>query len=301
MFPTRALVVLAVGLTASALHGFNPSRRSQAILAMPNKAPLNETFPEQWFEQPLDHFTDTGHTFQQRFWFSDKHYAPGGPIYILDGGETSGEDRLQFLDTGIVNILANATGGFGIVLEHRYYGKSIPVDNFTTDSLRWLDNDQAAADSANFIRNYKLNGTPLVDAGPVIYYGGSYAGARSAHMRVLFPDLVFGAIASSAVVHAQYSMPEYAEVIRKAAPKECMRHVENSVILVDKFLSIPVLRNATKMLFGLQDLGDEDFVQTLSVINLPSFSIQIPNTYQESDWSVAIPCLESRREQHSVL
>ncbi len=26
---------------------------------------------------------------------------------------------------------------------------------------------------------------------------GSYAGARAAHMRVLYPDLVFGAIASS--------------------------------------------------------------------------------------------------------
>lgn len=28
-------------------------------------------------------------------------------------------------------------------------------------------------------------------------YQGSYAGARAAHMRVLYPELVFGAIASS--------------------------------------------------------------------------------------------------------
>lgn len=33
--------------------------------------------------------------------------------------------------------------------------------------------------------------------------GGSYAGARAAHMRKLFPNEVFGAIASSAVTHAQ--------------------------------------------------------------------------------------------------
>jgi hypothetical protein len=32
---------------------------------------------------------------------------------------------------------------------------------------------------------------------PWIYYGGSYAGARAAHMRVGWPDLVWGAIASS--------------------------------------------------------------------------------------------------------
>ena len=33
------------------------------------------------------------------------------------------KDRLSFLDTGIVDILTNATGGLGVVLEHRYYGK----------------------------------------------------------------------------------------------------------------------------------------------------------------------------------
>lgn len=32
---------------------------------------------------------------------------------------------------------------------------------------------------------------------PWIYYGGSYAGARAAHMRVQYPNLVWGAIASS--------------------------------------------------------------------------------------------------------
>lgn len=43
---------------------------------------------------------------------------------MLDGGETSGEDRLPFLDTGVLDILAEATGGLSIVLEHRYYGTS---------------------------------------------------------------------------------------------------------------------------------------------------------------------------------
>jgi len=33
------------------------------------------------------------------------------------------KDRLPFLDTGIVDILTNATGGLSVVLEHRYYGE----------------------------------------------------------------------------------------------------------------------------------------------------------------------------------
>ena len=93
-------------------------------------------FPEQWFEQPLDHFSDDPHTFKQRYWFNAKHYKKGGPVFVLDGGETSGEDRLPFLHTGILEILSKATNGLGIVLEHRYYGESIPVANFSTDSLR---------------------------------------------------------------------------------------------------------------------------------------------------------------------
>ncbi len=99
-------------------------------------------FRAQWFQQPLDHFDKASkHTFHQRYWVNSRHYKPrkGAPVIVLDGGETSGEvslntaefwlheshtmqDRLPFLDTGIVEILAHATGGLGVVLEHRYYG-----------------------------------------------------------------------------------------------------------------------------------------------------------------------------------
>lgn len=79
-------------------------------------------FPPQWFEQPLDHFAKDSPTFRQRYWVSKRHYKKGGPVIVLDGGETSGEDRLPFLDTGIVEILTKATNGLGVVLEHRYYG-----------------------------------------------------------------------------------------------------------------------------------------------------------------------------------
>ncbi|KAJ6545667.1 hypothetical protein B0H19DRAFT_1308341, partial [Mycena capillaripes] len=37
---------------------------------------------------------------------------------------------------------------------------------------------------------------------PWIYYGGSYAGARSTHMKVLYPGIVFGSIASSGITEA---------------------------------------------------------------------------------------------------
>jgi hypothetical protein len=59
-------------------------------------------FPAHYFKQPLDHFLNSSETFGQRYWFSTRHYNPSspGPVFILDGGETSGEKRLPFLDTG---------------------------------------------------------------------------------------------------------------------------------------------------------------------------------------------------------
>ena len=83
---------------------------------------LARKFRAHWFEQPVDHFgNETSETWGQRYWLNTRHYVPraDAPVFVLDGGETSGVDRLPFLDTGIMEILARATGGIGIVLEHR--------------------------------------------------------------------------------------------------------------------------------------------------------------------------------------
>lgn len=65
-------------------------------------------------------------------------------------------NRIQFLENGILEILSNATDGLSIVLEHRYYGDSIPVPSFSTDDLRYLNNVEALEDSAYV-------GSPLSD------------------------------------------------------------------------------------------------------------------------------------------
>merc|ERR1719228_2258998 len=43
---------------------------------------------EQYFDQVLDHFNAIdGRTWDQRFWENMEHYAPGGPAFIMIGGE----------------------------------------------------------------------------------------------------------------------------------------------------------------------------------------------------------------------
>lgn len=120
-----------------------------------------------------------------------------------------------------------------VVFEHRYYGKSFPVDNLTTDSFRvrpsscsrsaradgsvqYLTTMQSLQDSAHFAKNVVFPGLEDKELtsphAAWLYYGGSYAGAKAAFARKLFPEVWWGAIASSAVTAAIIDFWEYFEV-----------------------------------------------------------------------------------------
>ena len=82
---------------------------------------------------------------------------------------------------------------------------------------------QSLKDSANLASNLvfpgrlsKLNLTASNTAW--IYYGGSYAGAKAAFARKLFPDVFWGAIASSGVTTAIVDFWQYYEVSPAATP-----------------------------------------------------------------------------------
>ncbi|OCF35690.1 serine carboxypeptidase [Kwoniella heveanensis BCC8398] len=231
-------------------------------------------FGPHCFPQKISHFDDAVNgTFCQRYWIDASSYKEGGPVFLLDGGETSGADRVPFLEQGILQILSNATGGIGIVLEHRYYGDSVPVESFSTDDLRFLNNAEAMEDSANLIRNFKPPSSVLsVEDGALhpnntawIYYGGSYAGARAAHMRVQYPHLVWGAIASSAVTHAQINFPEYYDPIQRYAPEECITTLQQAILIIDSLLNHPEpIPTLLKGVFGLSELaGNDDFADVI--------------------------------------
>jgi Serine carboxypeptidase S28 len=109
------------------------------------------------------------------------HYRWGGPVILLLAGEANATFRLPTLQKGIVKRLAQATNGIGILLEHRYYGESQPMPDLSVESLRFLDTQQAMADTLYFAQHIKLPGLEWISINPKttpwIVYGGSYAGA----------------------------------------------------------------------------------------------------------------------------
>ncbi|KAH9811132.1 extracellular serine carboxypeptidase [Melampsora americana] len=230
------------------------------------------SFQSHPFNQLITHSpSNQNQTFSQRFWFDVTHYKEGGPVFLLDGGETNGEDRLPFLHDGILAILSKATNGIGIILEHRYYGQSFPFADLSTDSLRYLNTRESLDDSAYFSRHIILPGYEHLNitspGTPWIYYGGSYAGAKAAFMMKLYPNLIWGSLASSAVIHAQVDFWQYYEPIRIHAPQDCIEPLIMITRSIDRILSSKD-SNAIKSLkeaFGLSNVTDDrDFVNVLA-------------------------------------
>ncbi|GAA6014384.1 hypothetical protein JCM10207_005443 [Rhodosporidiobolus poonsookiae] len=250
---------------------------SQQITFSASTGRSKPAYEAHWFDQLVSHDAEVpapsaNATFGQRYWFDATYYKPGGPVILLDGGETDGAGRLPFLESGILKILSEATGGIGVVFEHRYYGQSFPVQNLTTDSYRYLTTLQSLHDGAHFAQTIKFPGLEdhnlTSSDAPWLYYGGSYAGAKAAFARKLFPDVFWGAIASSAVTTAVVDYWQYYEPIRQNGPELCISRLINHTALIDSLLSLksPLVTSSLKSFFGLGNVtSDADFVNALTI------------------------------------
>lgn len=242
------------------------------------------------FSVPVDHFHNESkyepHSddfYPLRYWLDTSNYRPGGPVIVLHSGEFDSEGRYMYLDHGIVPILTKATGGVGLVMEHRYYGTSWPVNDTSTENLRFLTTAQAMADTAYFAKHITFPGLEhlnLTSPGtPWILYGGSYAGGFVAFMRKIYPDVYWGAISSSGVTAAITSFWQYNEAFRNFAPEGCSDAQQALTQIVDAALFSDDRAVATtfKTMFRLADLEDDEFAHVLT---------QALGALQATNWAV---------------
>lgn len=228
------------------------------------------------FSVPIDHFHNdstyaphSSDSFPLRYWLDISNYRLGGPVIILHSGEFDSKGRLPYLKQGIVHILAEAVGGVGLVMEHRYYGTSFPVPDLTTENLRFLSTEQALADTAYVAKNIVFPGLEHLDltapGTPWIIYGGSYAGAFAAFARKLYPETFYGAISSSGVTAAVEDLWQYFEAARQYAPGDCGPTTQKLTQIVDTVLFSGDRAKVRKFkdLFGLGDLEDDEFASTI--------------------------------------
>ncbi|KAF2752720.1 hypothetical protein EJ05DRAFT_481023 [Pseudovirgaria hyperparasitica] len=278
--PVAALLLLlnAVAAWQQAGVSIGDLLKSGTALAKREAVKPTDLYPEHTISIPIDHFHNitayephSDGVFPNRYWFDASHYKEGGPIFVLASGETSGVGRLPFLQKGLIAQLAQANNGIAVVLEHRYYGTSIPTEDFSTENLRWLTHEQAMADTAFFARNIKFPGLEHLDLtapkNPWILYGGSYAGAFVAFLRVTYPDLFWGAISSSGVTEAIFDFWQYYEAQRNYGPKDCVLATQELTAVVDTVLlkkDSSAISQLKKTFYMANITHDDDFANALS-------------------------------------
>ncbi|XP_039749403.1 putative serine protease K12H4.7 [Pararge aegeria] len=155
----------------------------------------------------------------------------GKPVFILVGGEW--DIVPGWLQAGNMYLMAQENKGHQIYTEHRYYGESLPYQNFTTENLRFLNVDQALADLAYFIKEVKQ--IPRFANSKVILYGGSYAANMVLWFKQRYPHLVVGGVASSAPIKGQVDFTGYLEVVHRAFLSEggnsCIATIRDGITL----------------------------------------------------------------------
>ena len=155
--------------------------------------------------------TTTSTTYTQRYYENPTYFGgPGSPIFMIMGGE----DPLDgLLYPFVYNNLAQTYHGYTVALEHRFFGKSMPLGGGESDDDNSFPNhddlhqlltpNQAMLDAVHFIQ-YKRQelgchlhrGHP--DYCPVVSVGGSYPGFLAAVLRMEHSDIIDIGYGSSA-------------------------------------------------------------------------------------------------------
>ena len=229
---------------------------------------LNLDIENRTFTQIVDHFDHSSKegTYKQRFWYSPDFYDPeAGHVFIYICGESLGafpSGRSWALQ------LAKEFSGLFFSIEHRYYGESQPMSDWTMDGLKFLNHEQALADAAYFVESANLwiqHNYSTPDITPKwIVLGGSYAGALSAWMRYKYPHLIIGSIASSGVVQSIENFYQYEIQVEEDLYKSgsgCFNITRDySKYCVEQMTKSDSTATAFKKLFGAEALGIDDFM-----------------------------------------
>ncbi|KAG0528800.1 hypothetical protein BDA96_05G043900 [Sorghum bicolor] len=203
------------------------------------------------YTQRLDHFNSLPSsyaTFQQRYLINDTFWggrSRTAPIFLYAGNE--GDIDLFTNNTGFMWEAAPRFRAMLVFVEHRYYGESMPFGGTREAAFRdaatkgYLTVTQALADYASFVLSLKANLS--VPAAPVVVFGGSYGGMLAAWMRLKYPHVVMGAVASSAPILSFYGIVDpYAFYDRinddyKSESKNCYDVLRKSWDVLDDALA----------------------------------------------------------------
>lgn len=233
------LAIVGVSKTMGG-NGFasSASLRSMDILMPDGRHNISSDVLEtKWLPQTVDHFDDSNDaTFDQKYLLFEKFWkGPGHPILFILGGEEPLEDLITPF---VYYYMAKDLGAISFGVEHRYFGDSFPIKNYTDADLNKINTPEQAvedfAQAAQWLR-HKLGCSQDKSSPkycPVITVAGSYPGFLSAMLRVMHPDIIDIAYATSAPIylygheHANELYYDYVTMVADAAVPGCAEAVQ---------------------------------------------------------------------------
>lgn len=229
---------------------------------------------ELYFPQVLDHFrgdfihqyetttTTPPAKWQQRYYQTTQYWkGPGYPVFVIVGGEGPLDDG--FLYPFVTQHLAKLFHAAVLEPEHRFYGKSTPLPATqvtATELVQYLTVEQAMADAIALTQHVIRNDFQCHQDDkssrhycPVITVGGSYPGFLAALLRMVYPQYVDMAYASSGPILLYGQIPDpniYYDILTDAAEHAspgCKAAVRKTLYqAVDTIQAAPTLAHAAQ-------------------------------------------------------
>lgn len=157
---------------------------------------------ELMFTQPLDHNKPNGKKFNQRIFLSHKNESDP-VVFVTEGYEARGNRPYE---------LTKILGANQIVVEHRYFGKSVP------DKIDWkyLNIRQAAADHHSIAQLFKK-----IFNGKWVSTGISKGGQTTLYFKRFYPNDVDAAVPYVAPVNLAAEDPRIYMFLNSVGTEEC--------------------------------------------------------------------------------
>ena len=257
----RFLRILAIALGFVAANAYADAKEFyyQRHLQKSNKA-IATTIHEFQFDQFVDPSDSQKGMFKQRYYIDETYgQAADSPVFLYICGEATCHASVL---NGAIREHAKRFHAKLIALEHRFYGKSQPFAKLTTESLAYLSTDNALKDLARFQRAMiETQGW----SGKWVAFGGSYPGSLSAFYRLNYPELVVGALASSAPVKAKANFEEYDAHVTKVVGSQCAAKMREVVNEIEAARGNDTAMQVIKESFDAEDIFDDvDFLYAIA-------------------------------------
>ncbi|XP_058055617.1 putative serine protease K12H4.7 [Anopheles bellator] len=261
---TRLAILALPCLIARVTSSVHPDKGSVTFLAKQFAHPYPNYIANRSealrFRTRVDHFdVQNRATFEFDYLSNDEYYLPGRPIFIVVGSNSMVNG--YFIENGLFHDIARGERAWLFANEHRYYGRSAPVENYSTANMRFLSVEQALMDLIEWIDHLRTEVVRDPKA-KVILHGIGYGGALAIWARQRFPSLIDGAWGSTPPVIARVNFPEYGEdlgnTIRRLADDECFGTIWRGFRTAENLIDAGLYGRVSEMFRTCEPLAADD-------------------------------------------